>query len=103
MQKSNNISAIYPEEKGSLTKIKSSFINCVNKFFEYTIPISFESKDMPIQTSVNNIADFVLNRNTDAAIELIKLINKEVDDRFQINSESHLKQSENLKEYLKTK
>lgn len=103
MQKQNNISAIYPNQKSTLERITEWFENKLNKFWTKTITLSFETKDMPIETSVNNIADFVLNRETHEAIELIQKINAEVESRFSENSESFLKQSESLKKYLKTK
>ncbi len=103
MKSTNNLTAIYPEQKGSLDRFLELAKKKINKFWTNTITLSFEAKDMPIDTSINNIADFVLNRETHEAIELIQKINAEVESRFLANSESHLKQSESLKNYLKTK
>lgn len=103
MQKQNNISAIYPNQKSTLERITEWFEIKLNKFWTKTITLSFEAKDMPIDTSVNNIADFVLNRSTEESINLIQLINKEVESRFQANSEKFLKESQEIKAYLKTK
>jgi len=99
----NNITAIYPEQKGTIKRISDWFERNAKKFWDSSISFSFDTKDMPIDTSINNIADFVLNRETHEAIELIQKINAEVDNRFGANSESYLKQSESLKNYLKTK
>jgi len=99
----NNLTAIYPEQKGSLDRFLELAKKKINHFWSKTITLSYDSKDMPIETSVNNIADFVLNRETHEAIELIQKINAEVESRFEVNSESYLKQSESLKNYLKTK
>jgi len=99
----NNISALYPDQKGTLKRFTDWAESKINKFWTNTITLSFEAKDMPIDTSVNNIVDFVLNRETHEAIELIQKINAEVESRFKENSESYLKQSESLKNYLKTK
>lgn len=103
MQKNNTITAIYPNQKSTLERISEWFETKLNKFWTKTITLSFEAKDMPIETSVNNIADFVLNRDTHEAIELIQKINAEIENRFSDNSESFLKQSQDLKNYLKTK
>lgn len=103
MQETNNITAIYTNQKSTLERISEWFETKLNKFWTNTITLSFEAKDMPIDTSINNIADFVLNRETDEAIELIKKINAEIDNRFSNKSESFLKQSQDLKNYLKTK
>jgi len=103
MKENNTITAIYPNQKGTLKRFTDWAESKINKFWTNTITLSFEAKDMPIDTSINNIADFVLNRETHEAIELIQKINAEIDSRFENNSESYLKQSESLKNYLKTK
>jgi len=99
----NDISALYPEQKGTLKRFTDWAESKINKFWTNTITLSFEAKDMPIDTSINNIADFVLNRETHEAIELIQKINTEIENRFSENSESFLKQSKDLENYLKTK
>ena len=99
----NDITAIYPNQKSTLKRFTDWAESKINKFWTNTITLSFEAKDMPIDTSINNIADFVLNREIHEAISLIMAINDEVEKRFKENSESYLKQSESLKNYLKTK
>lgn len=101
--KTDNITAIYPNQKSSLERATDFIKNKVNHFWSKTITLSFDVKDMPIDTSVNNIADFVMNRETAESIELIKLINKEVENRFSANSEKFAKESQDLKTYLKAK
>jgi len=103
MQKTNNITAIFPQQKGTVKRISDWFERNAKKFWDSSISFSYDVKDMPIDTSVNNIADFVLNRSTEESIELIQLINKEVENRFETNSEDFLKQSQYLKKYLKSK
>lgn len=103
MQKTNNITALYPNPKGTIKRISDWLERNAKKFWDSSISFSYDVKDMPIDTSVNNIADFVLNRETEEAINLIQLINKEVESRFQANSEKFAKESQDLKDYLKTK
>lgn len=97
----NDITAIYPNNKGIMKRVSDWFERKINHFINNTL--SFEEKDMPIETSVNNIADFVLNRETEQSIELIKMINTEIEKRLSANSEKFLKKSATIKAYLKTK
>lgn len=99
----NNLTAIYPNQKSTAERVSEWFERNSKKLLDKLFSYSYDEKDMPIDASINRIADFVLNRETHEAIELIQKINADVESRFKENSENYLKQSESLKNYLKTK
>lgn len=99
----NNITAIHPNQKSSFERATDWLKKKADHFWSKTITLSFDVKDMPIDASVNNIADFVMNRDTAESIELIKLINEEVERRFSDNIEKFEKESKDLKAYLNSK